>query len=742
MASGFAQTFKFGLIWTFVGFGTSAMRRALSDVNALDKNSGKAASQLNGMEKAALGAAAAFAGFAASVAVMKTTFNAAAALRQELLFVQAIGGLTADQLGKVQQKAVSLATQTEFGVVELSAAMKELVRAGIDVNVVLGTMAQVSSAATIAQAKLTDITKLVVIASGALGLTAVEINEAIDDMAKVSTKTAISLSQLVTAMGFAIRFGAVTQESFSDMAVVLGLSQNVLQSASRAGTGFSNAIKKLIDPSKKGAAIIQELGITTERANGRMAPLLDILVEFALQAGDNLTITSKFGQKMSQVFGTRGISPMVAVITELRKQMKELGVDTLNAADAAERLRQKYKATAGFAEQLALAVRKGPILAFSKLGSTIEALREALGRPLLAPITFLVSTLDKLVGLGVKLVNTFPAVAIALQTALAVGSVVLLGVAIATMVSFLSTVPFVAGLATSAMGLFKASTIGVFTAIRGALIVTLKTTLGGLATFVTTLVSAMSASVGAMLAGILTSTVAINIATGGILIGIGLLVAGVFALIANWDRFKESNSGFISGLAEVFGTIKDVVGGLFSLLFSAKISQKRFELLSKLGLLPLGELMVDIGAVAGSLAKQLFTIGVVVAKIVIPVLAALGQIFLFILQVISAAIDGITQFLGLFFDLEEPTVRAFLTSEGGTPILAGEAGRGVIPSVVAPTRAVSPPPTGPAVTPPAGEVTQNVINHVSLTRDAVREIDKQSLRFRRARNFGAPAEEL
>lgn len=250
----------------------------------LDASSlGRASAAFAGLGRAMLGFGAVTVG--AFVLVAKT----AATFEKQMSAVQAVSGATAEQMVALKERALDLGSSTTYAAGEIGRAMEQLVKAGIDIDTVLGgaTEATVALAAAAGDELAGGVDQAAVVMANALktfNATADEAMHFADVLVGAAASSTLSVDDLATSMTYAGPTAAALGLSIDDLANALAILGDRGIRGSTAGTSLRGVLLGLTTQTPKAAKVMKRLGLITEDGtnrffdmNGALKPLPDVL---------------------------------------------------------------------------------------------------------------------------------------------------------------------------------------------------------------------------------------------------------------------------------------------------------------------------------------------------------------------------------------------------------------------------------------------------------------------------------
>lgn len=347
--------------------------------------------------------------------------NTAADFEKGLSGIQAVSGATTAEMDQVRQKALQLGADTSFSASEASAAMEELVKAGISIPDVMNGAADATVA--LAAAGGVSLPEAATIASNAMnqfGLSAKELPGIADKIAGAANASAIDVTDMGTSMAQVGAVAHLAGLSFDDTALAITAMGNAGIKGSDAGTSLKTFLSNLQPTTDKAAATMEMLGIVTKDganafydATGKIKPMNQIAG--VLQNSLKGMSAAQKQAALQTMFGSDAIRAAAVIAEQGAGGMNKLtkSIDKVKAADVAK---TRLNNLSGQVEQL-----KG----------SSETLAIGLG-------SVFIPILNKIVGALTNVVNWFTSLDSGTQKAIAI------------------TAAFVAGLLLFVGGLIKA----------------------------------------------------------------------------------------------------------------------------------------------------------------------------------------------------------------------------------------------------------------------------------------------
>ena len=257
----------------------------------LDKMNGKASNLGSSLRRAL--------GFLGGGLIARQAIGTLAAFSQEMSTVAAITNATEKEFAALEERAISLGTNTRFTATQAAQGLTELGRAGLSTTEALEA---VGTALTLAQAGALSIGDAAAITTTAIKVFRLETSEAAS-VADTLVIAANNTKTNVTEMGQAFTFVAANAKDLSvdvnDTAAALGVLAEGGLTATRGGTALRSILLGLAAPTREAEEALRNAGLSLGdvdiKAKG-LVPVLTTLANAQLDSGAKAAI---FGKRFS-----------------------------------------------------------------------------------------------------------------------------------------------------------------------------------------------------------------------------------------------------------------------------------------------------------------------------------------------------------------------------------------------------------------------------------------------------------
>lgn len=236
--------------------------------------------------------------------------------------------------GNLRDFAQFMGANTAFSATQAAEALNYMALAGYDTQKSMDMLPTVLNLAASGNMELALASDMVTDAQSALGLTMEETATMVDEWAKAASKSNTSVTQLGDAILTIGGTASYMSGGTDRLATVLGVLADNGIKGSEAGTHLRNMILSLSAPTDKGAATIEQLGLSIYDADGKMRDFQDIFLDLNAAMQD-MTDEEKISA-FSELFNTRDIAAATALLNTTGDRWEELGSAIADAGGAAQ----------------------------------------------------------------------------------------------------------------------------------------------------------------------------------------------------------------------------------------------------------------------------------------------------------------------------------------------------------------------------------------------------------------------
>lgn len=268
------------------------------------------------------------------VGIGTASVKAGASFDTAMSQVAATSGKTVKEITDLRDFAKQMGSTTAFSATQAAQGLNYMALAGYDAKKSMRMLPTVLSLAAAGSMDLAEASDMVTDAQTALGLSMDDTVKLVDQMAKTSSKSNTSVSQLGEAI---LKIGPTAKTMSGgtrELNQVLGvLADNGLK-GSVAGTHLRNILLSLNTQKVKDA--FHELGVEIFDAQGNMRDLSKIFPELS-KAMDGLTNEERTGM-LQKLFNKTDLSSLNALLDTSAERWEELGLAINDAGGSAEEM--------------------------------------------------------------------------------------------------------------------------------------------------------------------------------------------------------------------------------------------------------------------------------------------------------------------------------------------------------------------------------------------------------------------
>ena len=280
--------------------------------------------------------------------------------------VKAVSGATAEEFQEMRDAAIDWGEKTVYTATEASDALYYMGLAGWDANNSIAALGPVLNLAAAGNLELGRTSDIVTDAMTALQISAEGYTNGVQNaehftnvLAATMANSNTDVDQLGEAFKYVAPLAGAAGIEAEDLSLALGLMANVGVKASQAGTGLRQALKSVISPTDKAAAVMDEYGVSLFNADGSAKDMRvfmdelrgtfgDLAVDVYDASGELKTaeqIMEEYGHSLPtsqqeklnaivQIFGTRALPGILGIIEQSDEKYNDLA-DAINGSDKA-----------------------------------------------------------------------------------------------------------------------------------------------------------------------------------------------------------------------------------------------------------------------------------------------------------------------------------------------------------------------------------------------------------------------
>lgn len=306
----------------------------------LTDEAGKAGNESGSALSKAFGTAAkagAVAIGAASTAIAgftKASISAGSEFDSAMSQVAATMGVTTGEITDLRDFAMEMGANTAFSATQAADALNYMALAGYDAETSMNMLPNVLNLAAAGGIDLASASDMVTDAQSALGLSLDQTTSMVDQMARASSLSNTSVSQLGEAILTVGGTAKTLSGGTTELSTALGiLADNGIKGA-EGGTHLRNILLSLQAPADTAATLLDALGVSAFDSNGEMRDLESVFGDLN-DAMDGMSTADKQSM-ISGIFNKTDLSAVNALLSTSKDRWEDLGAAIDNSADAAQ----------------------------------------------------------------------------------------------------------------------------------------------------------------------------------------------------------------------------------------------------------------------------------------------------------------------------------------------------------------------------------------------------------------------
>lgn len=251
--------------------------------------------------------------------------------------VKALTGATENQFTRLEQEAKRLGATTVFSASQAAEAMSSFALAGFDVDQILSAIGPTLDLAAAGQIEIAEAADIAAKIMAGMGLTAEELGNAVDVMAKAMTTANTDLTMLGDAFKFVGPMAKSAGISLEEITAAIQLLSNAGIQGEMAGSTLRGILLSLTSPSAAAESELKRLGVRITDEAGNVRSLADILADLegalsGVGSGEKLRV-------LGTIFPARQAAGAAELVSQgaerLRDATAKLGDATGTASDIA-----------------------------------------------------------------------------------------------------------------------------------------------------------------------------------------------------------------------------------------------------------------------------------------------------------------------------------------------------------------------------------------------------------------------
>lgn len=238
-------------------------------------------------------------GFLATGIIARQVVGTLASFGQEMSTVGAVTNATAEQFAALEERAISLGTNTRFTATQAAAGLTELARAGLTVD---EAMVAVGTSLNLAQAGGLSIAESAAIATTAVKVFKLEVEDAAvvaDTLVIAANNTKTNVGEMGQAFTFVAANAKDLNINVEDTAAALGVLAEGGLTATRGGTALRAVLLGLAAPTREAEAALRDAGLTLDDIDIKSRGLEPVLKTLSAAQLDSAAKAAIFGKRFS-----------------------------------------------------------------------------------------------------------------------------------------------------------------------------------------------------------------------------------------------------------------------------------------------------------------------------------------------------------------------------------------------------------------------------------------------------------
>lgn len=280
--------------------------------------------------------AAALATYSLSRAV-RTTITVGMEFTEAMARTNAIMNSSSGMFSSVESQVRTLGETTQFTATQVAEAVTELGQAGLSAGesiIALAPALDLAAVGGISMAKSADHATNIM---SAFGKQAEDLGGIVDVLATATTNSNTTIDQLANALTYAGPAANSAGYALNDTVAAIETLANSGIKSSKAGTALRRLFVSLVNPTKKGAEVLDRYGISVQNLDGSFRGLTDVMSQFdaAFQGKENERLAA-----IQDLVGVYATSP-IAALMESNDSFLALKAQLDDAGGAAQEMKKK-----------------------------------------------------------------------------------------------------------------------------------------------------------------------------------------------------------------------------------------------------------------------------------------------------------------------------------------------------------------------------------------------------------------
>lgn len=242
------------------------------------------------------------------------------------------------QLAAMEEKVRAVGMSTSFTATQTADGLNELAMAGLNSGNAMLALKPALDLALIGNVSMAESANIATNVLMTFGMRARELSEVVDVMAAAASNSNTNIQELASALSYAGPAAATAGVSLRDTVAAIETMSNSGIKASRAGTALRKLFVSMLNPTKKGAAMMDQYGISVLDAEGKTRGLTDIIGQMSTALKD-----LPGAERLSAIQNLVGVyaSSPVAVLVDHSDNLDRMRAQLNDVSGAAEEMRRR-----------------------------------------------------------------------------------------------------------------------------------------------------------------------------------------------------------------------------------------------------------------------------------------------------------------------------------------------------------------------------------------------------------------
>lgn len=304
---------------------------------ASEKTSSFGSAVKGGLGTAAkVGAAAIGAATTAVVTFGASSVQTGAKFDSSMAQVAATMGTTVDSIQELRDFALEMGSSTAFSASQAADALNYMALAGYDAETSMSMLPNVLNLAAAGGMELASASDMITDSQSALGLSLEETTDLVDKMAKASSQSNTSVSQLGEAILTVGGTAKMLSGGTTELSAALGILADNGTKGAEGGTKLRNILLSLGAPTDTAAKALDSLGVSAYDAEGNMRPLQDVFGDLNNAMAD--MSSAEKTDLINTIFNKTDLKDVNALLATSSDRWEELSAAIDDSAGAAQNM--------------------------------------------------------------------------------------------------------------------------------------------------------------------------------------------------------------------------------------------------------------------------------------------------------------------------------------------------------------------------------------------------------------------